>query len=144
MGKWVTRAGAKVDRVACPWLIRRFIDPNAEFLFVPAAQVLFVAARDDAAPFDAPGVELGHSDGGCSFETIIRKFGLKDPALERLARIVHGADIPADIAIAPESAGLKAIADGMALTMSDDHEKLRLAFPLYDALYAYCQSRLAE
>lgn len=144
MGKWVTRAGAKVDRVACPWLIRRFLDPQAEFLFVPAARVQEVATREGAIPFDAPGVELGHRDGGCSFETILAKYRLADPALQRLARIVHGADIASDISSAPESAGLKALAEGMALAVADDQEKLRLSFPLYDALYAYCQASAAK
>ncbi|MBI3953388.1 MAG: chromate resistance protein [Chloroflexi bacterium] len=141
MGKWVTRAGAKVDRVACPWLIVKFIDPQAEFLFVPADQVQAVAAREGAIAFDAAGVELGHSEGRCSFETILAKYGLADPALQRLARIVHGADIAADLGTAPESAGLKAFSEGMALVVGDDHEKLRLATPLYDALYAYCRSQ---
>jgi hypothetical protein len=136
--KWVTRQGAKVDRVACPWLIRRFVDPEAEFLFVPADQVAEVAAREGAIPYDAPGAELGHHDGKCSFEAIIAKHGLRDPALLRLAEIVHGADVKADLDRTPESAGLKAIAEGFALTTPDDHEKLRLETPLYDALYAWC------
>jgi hypothetical protein len=137
--KWVTRKGAKVDRVACPWLIRRFVDPQAEFLFVPADEVAQVAERQGAIPFDAPGVELGHRDGKCSFEAIIAKYDLRDPALARLAGIVHGADVSADVDRAPESRGLKAIAEGFALTTPDDHEKLRLESPLYDALYAWCQ-----
>ncbi|MBI4329175.1 MAG: chromate resistance protein [Chloroflexi bacterium] len=137
--KWVTRAGAKVDRVACPWLIRRFIDPEAEFLFVPAEQVLQVAQKEEAIPFDAQGVELGHRDGKCSFETIIGKYGLRDPALDRLASIVHGADVSQDLGITPESAGLLAVSEGLAETCPDDHRKLELMFPVYDALYAYCQ-----
>jgi hypothetical protein len=139
--KWVTREGAKVDRVACPWLIRRFVDPAAEFLFVPADQVAQVVEREGAIPYDAPGVELGHHEGKCSFEAIIAKYDLRDPALLRLAGIVHGADVKADVDCTPESAGLKAIAEGFALTTSDDHEKLRLETPLYDALYAWCAQR---
>jgi hypothetical protein len=146
MAKWVTRAGAKVDRVACPWLIKKFVDPDAEFLFVPTDQVQAVAAREGATPFDAPGVELGHHDNRCSFESIVLKYHLAEPALKMLARIVHGADVPADINVAPEAAGLRAIAEGMAQTIKDDHAKLRMGFPVYDALYAYCQgqARLAD
>ena len=140
--KWVTRKNANVDRIACPWLIRRFVDPNAEFLFVPAEQVLAVAGRESAVPYDVPGVELGHNDGRCSFESIIRKYHLTDPALQRLAKIVHGADVAADIGVVPEAAGLKAIAQGFALVHGEnDHEKIRLETPLYDALYAWCQQQ---
>ena len=140
--KWVTREGAKVDRVACPWLIRRFVDPQAEFLFVPADQVAEVAAREGAIPYDAPGVELGHHGGKCSFEAIIDRYDLRDPALQQLARIVHGADVSGDVEKVPESRGLKAIAEGFALIVADDHEKLRLETPLYDALYAWCKQGL--
>jgi len=139
--KWVTRKNANVDRIACPWLIKRFIDKDAEFLFVPAEEVGAVAQRDAAIPFDVKGAELGHVDGLCSFESILVKFKLSDPALQRLARIVHGADVSADINIVPESAGLKAIAHGFALTHGEsDHEKIRLETPMYDALYAWCQN----
>lgn len=141
--KWVTRKNANVDRIACPWLIRRFVDKEAEFLFVPPEDVPVVAERERAIPFDAKGVELGHVDGRCSFESILVKYGLTDAALGLLARIVHGADVPADIGIAPEAAGLKAIAHGFALVHGDnDHEKIRLETPLYDALYAWCQRRI--
>lgn len=141
--KWVTRKNANVDRVACPWLITRFIDAQAEFIFAPADEVLEVAKREGAIPFDVSGVELGHVDGRCSFESIMVKYQLNDPALQRLATIVHGADISADIAIAPESAGLKAIAHGFALAHGDkDHEKIRLETPMYDALYAWCQRQV--
>src|ERR671934_654674 len=134
--KWVTRKNANVDRVACPWLIRRFIDKEAEFLFVAPDEVARVTAREGAIPYDVKGAELGHVDGRCSFESILVKYTLADPALERLARIVHGADVPADIDITPESAGLKAIAHGFALAHGDnDHEKIRLETPMYDALY---------
>ncbi len=136
--KWVTRENAKVDRVACPWLITRFIDPQADFLFVPTDQVLAVARRESAHSFDAAAAEFGHRGNRCTFETLIEAYHLQDPALHRLAAIVHGADIPEDIATAPESAGLLAISEGIAHTCPDDHRKLALLFPIYDALYAYC------
>lgn len=143
--KWVTRKNANVDRIACPWLIRRFVDAEPEFLYVPYEEVAEVAAREDAIPYDVPGVELGHVDGRCSFESIIAKYGLTDPALEQLARIVHGADVAADIDIVPEAAGLKAIAYGFAhIHGDDDQEKIRLETPMYDALYAWCQRQVAE
>ena len=142
--KWVTRANANVDRVACPWLIRRFVDPQAEFLFVPADQVVATVKRERAIPYDVPNVELGHVDGRCSFESIILKYQLTDPALNELGRIVHGADVDEDIEIRPQSAGLSAIARGFALVHGEaDHEKIRLESPMYDALYAWCQSRVA-
>ncbi len=141
--KWVTREHIHVDRVACPWLIRRFVDAGAEFIFVPAAEVMTVAGREKAIPFDAKGqAELDHHDGRCSFESIIKKYELKDPALLDLARIVHAADVAADRDKAPEAAGLVAIAGGFALLYSDDHENLEKQVPVYDALYAYCQSKL--
>jgi hypothetical protein len=143
--KWVTRKNANVDRVACPWLIRRFIDKEAEFLFVAPDEVARVTEREGAIPYDVKGAELGHVDGRCSFESILVKYTLADPALERLARIVHGADVPADIDITPESAGLKAIAHGFALAHGDnDHEKIRLETPMYDALYSWCQQQQAS
>jgi hypothetical protein len=138
--KWVTRKNASVDRIACPWLVRRFIDPEAEFLYVPAADVLAVAEREGALAYDVAGVELGHVDGRCSFESIILKYGLKDPALDRLAQIVHGADVAADISLTPEAAGLKAIAFGFAIVHGEeDHRKIELESPMYDALYAWCR-----
>src|SRR5438874_4381603 len=128
--KWVTRKNANVDRVACPWLIKRFVDASAEFLFVAADEVMTVAERERAIPYDVPNVELGHVDGRCSFESILLKHGLADPALDRLARIVHGADVAGDVGITAESAGLKAIAHGFALVHGeDDHEKIRLETP---------------
>ncbi|HEY3196182.1 MAG TPA: chromate resistance protein ChrB domain-containing protein [Candidatus Dormibacteraeota bacterium] len=137
--KWVTRKNANVDRIACPWLIKRFIDPEAEFLFVPPQEVLAVAEAEGAAPYDVGGVELGHVDGRCSFESILLKYGLDDPALARLALIVHGADVAADISITPEAAGLKAIAQGfLMLHGEDDHHKIAIETPMYDALYAWC------
>ena len=143
--KWVTRKNANVDRIACPWLIRRFVDKNPEFLYVPAEQVLEVAGREGGIPYDVKGVELGHVDGRCSFESIMVKYNLNDRALQILAKIVHGADVAADVNIVPEAAGLKAIAHGFALLHGDnDHEKIRLETPLYDALYAWCQRQVSE
>jgi hypothetical protein len=143
--RWVTRQNASVDRIACPWLVKRFIDPEAEFLYVPAAEVAAVAEREGAIPYDVAGVELGHVDGRCSFESIILKYGLHDTALDRLARIVHGADVAADIGLTPEAAGLKAIAHGFSMVHGvDDHRKLELEMPLYDALYAWCKHEVAK
>jgi hypothetical protein len=143
--KWVTRRNANVDRVACPWLIRRFVDGDPEFLYVPAGEVAAVAEREGAIPYDVKDAELGHVDGRCSFESIMVKYGLGDPALELLARIVHGADVAADIDIVPEARGLYAIAHGFALVHGDhDHEKVRLESPMYDALYAWCQKQVGE
>jgi hypothetical protein len=143
--KWVTRQNASVDRIACPWLIKRFIDPEAEFLYVAAAEVKAVAEREAAIPYDAAGVELGHVDGRCSFESILLKYGLQDPALHRLANIVHGADVSEDIGLTPEAAGLKAIAHGFAMVHgTNDHRKIELETPLYDALYAWCQHEAAR
>lgn len=138
--KWITREDAKVDRIACPWLIHRFIDKNAEFLYVPEEQVLSVARRDGAIPYDIPGVELGHVDRRCSFETIMVKYGLTDdPGLSELARIVHAADVESDIDTSPEGRGLQAIAKGFSILHGrDDHRKIALESPVYDALYAFC------
>jgi hypothetical protein len=143
--RWVTRKNASVDRIACPWLIKRFIDPEAEFLYVPAAEVASVAEREGAIPYDVAGVELGHVDGRCSFESILLKYGLGNLALDRLAKIVHGADVAADVDVTPEAAGLKAIAHGFAMVHGeDDHRKIALESPLYDALYAWCQHDAAR
>ncbi len=141
--KWVTREAAKTDRVACPWLIKKFIDPQAEFLFVPKDQVLAVARREAGKSFDSPGADYTHRDGKCSFEVLIEEYRIQDPALQVLASIVHGADIPADVGIVPEAAGLQAIAHGFAAICPDDHRKLDLESPVYDALYAWCQARAA-
>jgi hypothetical protein len=142
--KWITREHVKVDRVACPWLIRKYIDPEAEFLFVAAAEVAAVAEREGATPFDVGGAVLGHRDGKCSFETIIEEYGLlaRDPALAQMAEIVHGADVSADLDRVPESRGLKAIAEGFGLVYDDDHAILAAEFPLYDALHAWCSRQL--
>lgn len=138
--KWVTRKNANVDRVACPWLIKRFVDGEAEFLYVAADEVMPTAAASGAIPYDVKDVELGHVDGRCSFESIMVKYGLDDPALKRLAKIVHGADVSADRDICPEAAGLYAIAHGFALVHGDDdHRKIELETPMYDALYRWCQ-----
>ena len=144
--KWITRENAKVDRIACPWLIRRFVDKQAEFLFVPQEQVKTIAKREKAIPFDVPDVELGHVDGRCSFESIMLKFGLMDdPALLAVAKIVHAADVSADIDTSPEGRGLHAIAHGFALLHKlDDHKKVELQTPMYDALYAWCQHRISH
>jgi hypothetical protein len=143
--KWVTRKNASVDRIACPWLVKRFVDPEAEFFYVAASEVTAVAEREGAIPYDVGGVELGHVDGRCSFESIIRKYGLEDPALDRLAQIVHGADVSEDVDKTPEAAGLKAIAFGFAIVHGEnDHLKIALESPLYDALYAWCQKEVAK
>jgi hypothetical protein len=140
--RFVTRKNAAVDRIACPWLIRRFIDADAEFLYVEPDDVRRVASDMDAIPFDVEGAELGHVDGRCSFESILLKYDLDDPALQRLAMIVHGADVAADTDRTPEAAGLKAIAMGFRLVYGErDIEKLEAQMPLYDALYAWCRAR---
>ena len=142
--RWVTRRNANVDRVACPWLIRRFVDPAAEFVFVD--RDTDPATIRDGIPYDMAGVELGHVDGRCSFESILVKHGLTgDPALMLLGKIVHGADIPADLPTSPgEAHGLRAIAYGFAeLHGEDDQEKIRLESPMYDALYAWCAREAA-
>ena len=142
--KWITRSHVHVDRVACPWLILRFVDNEAEFLFVPANQVKKVAAETDAIPFDAPDVELGHHEGRCSFEAIIQKYELKDPALLRLAKIVHSADVAADIDKDPVARGLEAIAVGYGIRYPDDEQNLLQQFEVYDALYAWCRLQAAK
>jgi hypothetical protein len=142
--KWVTRSHVHVDRVACPWLIKRFVDNEAEFLFVPASQVKAVATQTGAIPFDAPDVELGHREGRCSFESIILKYELKDPALARLAKIVHAADVAQDIDKDPVARGLEAIAVGFGLRHPDDEENLEYQFEVYDALYAWCRLQVAK
>lgn len=136
--KWVTRARPKVDRVACPWLIKRFVDLQAEFLYVPPEEVMEVAGREGAIPFDVANVELGHHGLECSFDAIIKKYKLTDPALQRLAPIVRGADTDAKD-LTPESRGLEAIAEGFRLVYQNDHELLERESSVYDALYAYCQ-----
>jgi len=136
--KWVTRSRPKVDRVACPWLIKRFVDPKAEILYVPSLEVLTVADREGAIPFDVSDVALGHHGPECSFDAVLKKYNLGDPALMRLAAIVRGADTEAKD-LTPESRGLEAIAEGFRLAYDDDQELLENEMPVYDALYAYCQ-----
>lgn len=140
--KWVTREHPKTDRIACPWLIRKFIDPDAEILYVPAAEVLATAERESAISFDAPGARYTHRDGLCSFEVLIADYQLTDPALEIMAPIVHGADIDKGIGTTRESAGLIAISHGFALLELTDERQLELELPVYDALYAWCQTQV--
>jgi len=139
--KWVTRARPKVDRVACPWLIKRFVDREAEFLYVPPDRVMEIANQEGATPFDVPNVELGHHGPECSFDAIMKKYNLKDPALEFLALIVRGADTGAKD-LAPECRGLEAIAEGFRLFFHDDHDLLKSELPVYDALYSYCREMI--
>ena len=142
--KWVTRSHVHVDRVACPWLISRFIDSEAEFIFAPKNQVGKVAKEQGAIPFDIPGVELGHKDGKCSFEAIIEKYELTDPGLLRLAKIVHAADVEADLDTDKIAPGLEAIAVGYSLRFPDDLENLDRQFDVYDGLYAWCRLQAAK
>ena len=138
---WITRERVKVDRVACPWLIRKFIDPEANFLFVPEDEVFEVAQRESATPFDVKGVEFGHHDKECSFDALVKKYQLsRDPALVLLAKIVNGADTDNTLWNQPEAAGLNAIAEGFRhLGFKNDLELIAAEFIVYDALYAYCQ-----
>jgi hypothetical protein len=139
--KWVTREKARVDRIACPWLITRFIDKEPAFLFVPARDVLTVAKQEGAIPYDVPDVELGHHGKQCSFDAFLDKYKLKDPALLELALIVRGADSDAR-GLTPESAGLYAVATGFQAMARDDFDNMKKQFPVYDALYDYCRARL--
>jgi hypothetical protein len=145
--KWITRSNVKVDRVACPWLIRRFIDANAEFLFVAEDQLLETARRQEAIPFDAtrlPEVKLNHRGERCTFEAILEDYKLSDPALRRLALIVRGADVKGQEHVSAESLGLRAIAEGFAACGISDEECLTREFPVYDALYEYVSHQLEE
>ena len=139
--KWITRERPKIDRIACPWLIARFIDQAPEFLYVPPADVMKIAAASGATPYDGPNVELGHVGELCSFDAFLSKYQLTDPALQRLAVIVRGADTGKP-GLTPESAGLLAISRGLSLNFADDHEMLRQGMVVYDALYAWCQSEV--
>jgi hypothetical protein len=141
--KWVTRERPKIDRIACPWLITRFIDNDPEFLYVPSTEVLTVAGETGAVPYDVPGVEMTHDGELCSFDAFLKKYELDDPALQRLAIIVRGVDT-ARLDLTPESAGLHAISLGLSHTFANDHEMLRHGLVMYDALYAWCKSRLAQ
>jgi hypothetical protein len=139
--KWVTREHAKVDRIACPWLIKNFVDKEAEFLFVPPHKVMDTAKERSAIPFDVPNVELGHHGEECSFDAIVRKYELdnKEPALPELAKIVRGADTP-NRSLTPQSEGLVAIAAGFSINSKDDYDNMAKQFYVYDALLAYCKS----
>ena len=142
--KWITRSHVHVDRVACPWLISRFVDNEAEFLFAPKNQVDRIAKETGAIPFDSTGVELGHHDSRCSFESIMLKYDLKEPGLVRLAKIVHAADVAEDIDKDPIARGLEAIASGYSLRYPLDEENLSHQFQVYDALYAWCRVEAAK
>jgi len=140
--KWITRMNVKVDRVACPWLIMKFVDPQVEFIFVAAETVAETARREGAIPFDVSGAELGHRDGKCSFEAIVEKYRIDDAAVRLLAQIVHGADVSRDLYGRAESAGLNAVAEGFQhLGFNNDHEILEHEFIVYDALYAWCREK---
>jgi hypothetical protein len=141
--KWVTREHPKTDRIACPWLIRKFIDPDAEIVYVPRDDVLAFAERESATSFDAPGATYTHRDGKCSFEVLVEAFGIDEPAIAVMARIIHGADVSEDRDATPESPGLLAIADGFALLEIDDQRQLELELPVYDALYAWARQQVA-
>ncbi len=140
--KWITRSHVHVDRVACPWLIKRFVDSEAEIIFVPKSQINGAAEREGAIPFDAPGVELGHQDGLCTFDVIIKKYDLTDKALLRMAKIVNAADTD-KLDNDPIAAGLEAIAVGYSLRFPNDQENLGFQFEVYDALYAWCRLEVA-
>jgi len=141
--KWVTRERPKIDRIACPWLIDRFIDREPEFLYVPSDKVLEAAEQTGATPYDIPGVELSHVGGKCSFDAFLERYELRDPALVRLAPIVRGADT-SRLDLTPQSAGLFAISLGLSAVFADDHEMLRHGMVMYDALYAWCKSLQGE
>jgi hypothetical protein len=142
--KWVTRSHVHVDRVACPWLIKRFVDSHAEFIFAARERVAEVASEEGAIPYDIPGVELGHHNGDCSFEAILKKYKLTDRALQRLAKIVHAADIAADLRTDEVAPGLEAIATGFGLLLPDDEANLEVQLYVYDALYAWCRLQVAS
>jgi hypothetical protein len=141
--KWITRERPKIDRIACPWLVARFIDAEPEFLYVPAGQVMPTAERTGAIPYDIPGVELSHVGDLCSFDAFLSRYGLTDPALRLLAVIVRGADT-SRLELTPQSAGLYALSLGLSRNFSDDHEMLKHGMVMYDALYAWCRECQAE
>ena len=141
--KWVTRERPKIDRIACPWLIARFIDERPEFLYVPSDRVQAVAEETGAIPYDVPDVELSHVGDLCSFDAFLSKYGLDDPALHQLATIVRGADT-SRLDLTPQSAGLFAISLGLSANFADDHEMLGHGMVMYDALYAWCRDRQGE
>jgi len=140
--QWVTREHPKTDRIACPWLIRKFIDPEAEIVYVPRDEVLSYGKEKGAISFDAPGARFTHRDGLCSFEVLVEEYRIIDEAVGLMARVVHGADVAEDRDATPQSPGLLAIADGFAALGMPDEEQLRLELPVYDALYAWCQEQV--
>jgi hypothetical protein len=142
--KWVTRERPKTDRIACPWLIKNFIDSDAEFVYVPADEVLATAESEGGHSYDAPGATYTHRDGLCSFEVLLQDYHLDDSALGLLARIVHGADVSEDRDATPQSRGLLAVAEGFHLLNLGDHRQLELSLPVYDALYAWCKNEVAS
>jgi rhodanese-related sulfurtransferase len=141
--RWVTRARPKIDRIACPWLVKRFVDPEAEFLYVPAPDVLRTANEREAVPYDVPDVKFSHDGDLCSFDAFVRHFRLQDPALDELALIVRGADT-GQLGLAPQSAGLVAVSLGLSILYQDDHAMLERGMAVYDALYAWCKRGKAE
>ena len=141
--KWVTRQYVHVDRTACPWLIKRFIDPKAEFVFVPVEKIEEMVKKEKAIPYDAPNVELGHQGEKCSFESIVEKYKIKDPAVLELAKIVRAADTDKMETI-PEAAGLEAIMTGIGIVAKDDHEAIEKARTVYDALYTNCKLKIVR
>jgi hypothetical protein len=141
--QWITRERPKIDRIACPWLITRCIDPDAEFLYVPAGKVFAIAEQTGAIPYDIPGAELSHEGEFCSFDAFLKKYGLDDPALRQLAVIVRGADT-SRLDLTPQSAGLYALSLGLSQNFNDDHEMLKHGLVMYDALYAWCRHCQAE
>jgi rhodanese-related sulfurtransferase len=141
--RWVTRERPKIDRIACPWLVKRFIDPDAEFLYVPTPDVRRIAREREAVPYDVPDVEFTHEGDLCSFDAFIRRFRLRDPALDELALIVRGADT-GKLDLAPQSAGLAALSLGLSINFPDDHAMLERGWVMYDALYAWCRKGKAE
>jgi rhodanese-related sulfurtransferase len=141
--RWVTRERPKIDRIACPWLVRRFVDPEAEFIYVPAPDVKRVAAEREAVPYDIAGVEFTHEGDLCSFDAFIKRFRLQDPALDALAAIVRGADTNR-LDLAPQAAGLAAISLGLSINFADDHAMLEHGMLMYDALYSWCKKGKAE
>ncbi|HKO66258.1 MAG TPA: chromate resistance protein ChrB domain-containing protein [Burkholderiaceae bacterium] len=141
--KWITRERPKIDRIACPWLVARFIDSEPHFLYVPSGEVLSVAAKTHAIPYDIPGVELTHDGELCSFDAFLKKYELNDPALQQLALIVRGADT-ARLDLTPQSAGLYALSLGLSHDFGDDHEMLKHGMVMYDALYAWCKHCQSE
>jgi len=141
--KWVTREYVHVDRTACPWLIKRFVDPKAEFVFVPVERIEEVVKKEKAVPYDAPNVELGHHGEKCSFDSIVEKYRINDPTVLELAKIVRAADTD-KMETAPEAAGLEAVMTGIGIVAKDDHEAIERARPVYDALYTNCKLRLVR